>query len=121
MRIDPGPWEVDENGKRFRRVGPGSIEYPMTITTTYGEFEVDKVPPPPEDKEPPRPKSWGDCPFNSKCTQHCARYTDKGCGIVTGEGPTPGRRCPFGNKVNPTTCKDACAFWELCNNRKENN
>ena len=105
MRIDPGPWEVDENGKRFRRVGPGCIEYPMTITTTYGEFEVDKVPPPPEDKEPPRPK----------------RYTDKGCGIVTGEGPTPGRRCPFGNKVNPTTCKDACAFWELCNNRKENN
>ena len=49
MRIDPGPWEVDENGKRFRRVGPGCIEYPMTITTTYGEFEVDKVPPPPEE------------------------------------------------------------------------
>ena len=43
MRIDPGPWEVDENGKRFRRVGPGCIEYPMTITTTYGEFEVDKL------------------------------------------------------------------------------
>ena len=57
MRIDPGPWEVDENGKRFRRVGPGCIEYPMTITTTYGEFEVDKVPPPPEDKEPPRPRA----------------------------------------------------------------
>ena len=56
MRIDPGPWEVDENGKRFRRVGPGCIEYPMTITTTYGEFEVDKVPPPPEDKEPLPPR-----------------------------------------------------------------
>ena len=116
---EPGPWELDEQGRRFRHIGLGCIEYPMTVVTSYGEFEAGNVPTP-KIRTEEKPKTWGNCPFNSKCSTQCAKYTESGCGIVTGEGPTPGRRCPFGNKVNPTTCKDACAFWELCNNRKEN-
>ena len=45
--IEPGSWERDELGRKFRRVG-NSIEYAPTITTTYGEFEVGHVPPPPK-------------------------------------------------------------------------
>ena len=115
-----GSWEVDEHGRRFRRIGPGAIERPMTITTTYGEFEVDRVPPAPKETEPALPKSWGNCPFNSKCSTQCAKYTESGCGIVTGEGPTVGRRCPFGDKVNSTRCSEDCALWTMCNSRKEN-
>lgn len=61
----PGPWEIDENGRRFRRVGHGCIEYPMQITTSYGTFDADNMPAPPKEIEPPRPKSWGKCPFVS--------------------------------------------------------
>ena len=83
-KTEPGPWEVDERGRHFRRIGKGHIEYMPTITTTYGEFEIDSVPPPPKVVEPPRPKSWGDCPFISKCTPLCALYCETGCGLVTG-------------------------------------
>lgn len=60
--IEPGSWERDELGRKFRRVG-NSIEYAPTITTTYGEFEVGHVPPPPKIVEEKRPKTWGDCPI----------------------------------------------------------
>lgn len=89
--IEPGSWERDELGRKFRRVG-NSIEYAPTITTTYGEFEVGHVPPPPKIVEEKRPKTWGDCPFRSKCTTQCARYTESGCGIVTGAPPVTGQR-----------------------------
>lgn len=118
-KIEPGEWEVDEHGRHFRRVGD-MIEYMPELVTAYGTFEAGFVPPLVNKTEEP-PKKPVLCPLNSRCSEQCARYTESGCGLVTGEGPTPGRRCPFGNKVNPTTCKDACAFWELCNNRKENN
>ncbi len=118
-KIEPGEWEVDERGKRFRRVG-NSIEYAPTITTTYGEFEVGHVPQPPKIVEAKRPQTWGDCPFRSKCTTQCARYTESGCGIVTGAPPVTGQRCPFADKHFFTTCKETCALWTLCNSRKEN-
>ena len=115
----PGPWEIDENGRRFRRVGPGCIEYPMQITTSYGTFDVDNLPAPPKEIEPPRHKSWGACPFVSKCTPLCALYGETGCGLVTGEGSTTGKRCPIGDKQTLFVCKEGCALWSLCNHRKE--
>lgn len=113
QRVEPGEWKVDEFGQHFRRVG-NSIEYMPTITTTYGEFEVDSVPPPPSDIEPTHPKSWGECPFVSKCTPQCAMYGETGCGIVTGETPTIGKRCPFSDKRNIFSCTEKCALWALC-------
>lgn len=110
-------WETDERGRKFRRVGT-SIEYAPTITTSYGVFPMGEVPEPREVKEK-KPKEWGDCPFNSKCTPNCARYAESGCGLVTGEPPTIGRRCPFGDKLTPTRCGQDCALWPLCNRRKE--
>ena len=58
QKIEPGEWERDEHGRRFRRVG-ASIEYAPTITTSYGEFEMGNVPPPPKIVEAERPKTWG--------------------------------------------------------------
>lgn len=112
-------WETDERGRKFRRVGT-SIEYAPTISTPYGTFPMGEIPEP-KATEAPKPKAWGTCPFNSKCSPNCARYTERGCGIVTGEAPTVGRRCPFGDKQNPKRCEEDCAFWPLCNSRKENN
>ena len=112
-KIEPGEWEVDERGKHFRRVG-NSIEYAPTITTTYGEFEVGHVPQPPKVVEGKRPKTWGDCPFRSKCTTQCARYTESGCGLVTGAAPATGKRCPFCGAHNPLICSEKCALWALC-------
>ena len=111
-------WEVDEKGRRFRRVGIGCIEHPMTISTSYGEFEVGKAPKPQQVKDEKKKTLWS-CPFLSRCSPKCARYSDNGCGIVTGAGPTVGMRCPFGDKQNPKRCAEDCALWKLCN-RKEN-
>lgn len=112
-KIEPGEWEVDERGRHFRRVG-NSIEYAPTITTTYGEFEVGSVPTPKNIITAERPKPPKDCPFLSKCTTKCARYRKSGCGLVTGEAPTIGGRCPFGSKQTPFLCNENCAFWTLC-------
>lgn len=113
MRIDPGPWEVDKRGKHFRRVGT-MIEYMPEITTTYGTFEAEFVPPPPKKIEEPHKKTVL-CPFNSTCSAQCAMHSESGCGIATGDPPTIGRRCPFGSKHNIFTCREDCALWKFCN------
>ena len=112
-KIEPGEWEVDERGRHFRRVG-NSIEYAPTIQMSYGEFEIGNIPPPPKDIETPKPKTWGECPFRSKCTTQCARYTETGCGFVTGAAPAIGQRCPFCDAHNPLICSEKCALWSLC-------
>lgn len=59
----PGPWEIDENGRRFRRVGHGCIEYPMQITTSYGTFDADNMPAPPKRSNRPTPKAGANAPL----------------------------------------------------------
>lgn len=111
-KIETGEWEVDEQGRHFRRVG-NSIEYAPTITTSYGIFPMGEVPEP-KATEAKKPKTCGDCPFRSKCTTQCARYTESGCGLVTGAAPAAGKRCPFGDAHNPLICNEKCALWALC-------
>lgn len=116
-KIETGEWEVDEQGRHFRRVG-NSIEYAPTITTSYGEFEIGFVPQPPKVVEGKRPQTRGDCPFLSRCTAQCALYGERGCGLVTGEATTTGKRCPFADKHHIFSCTEKCALWKFCN-RKE--
>ena len=83
---EPGEWEVDENGKRFRRVGK-AIEYEMMISVAGGieipESELDeyhrrqkeaeerrKAAALEELKNRPEPKS---CPFSNGCNNACMR------------------------------------------------
>ena len=97
--------------------------YMPTITTTYGEFEIDSVPPPPKVVEPPRPKSWGDCPLYFQMHTAVRLCTAKpAAGLLTGEGSTTGKRCPFGDKQTLFVCsRRAATLWSLCNHRKEKN
>lgn len=111
-----GEWEIDERGKRFRRVG-SCIEYAPTIVTSYGEFEVGSVPPPPKEIEVNQPKSWGFCPLLSKCSPQCAMHGETGCAIVTGDIPNAGKRCPFSDKRDIFICNEKCALWKMCNRK----
>ena len=86
---EPGEWEVDEHGKRFRRVG-NIIEYEMMISVAggieipeseLGEYhrrqkeaeEKRKAAAMEELKNRPEPKS---CPFSDGCNNTCKR---EGC------------------------------------------
>ena len=86
---EPGEWEVDEHGKRFRRVG-NIIEYEMMISVAGGieipESELEeyhrrqkeaeerrKAAAMEELKNRPEPKS---CPFSDGCNNTCKR---EGC------------------------------------------
>lgn len=112
-------WEIDEHGRRFRHVGHGCVEYYPTISTPYGEFEASSVPSPPKSVEMGHSNILP-CPFLMKCSEKCARYGARGCGIVTGEPPKVGKLCPFGDKHNLFQCTNQCALWALCSDKKEN-
>lgn len=88
-KLEPGEWQVDEHGKRFRRVG-NAIEYEMMISVAGGieipESELDeyhrrqkeaeekrKAAAMEELKNRPEPKS---CPFSDGCNNTCKR---EGC------------------------------------------
>ena len=66
---DPGLWERDEMGRKFRRVAPGCIEYAPTVTTSYGTFEEGNMPVQEEAREPKRPKTW----VNARSVIHAPR------------------------------------------------
>lgn len=112
---EPGEWEVDSSGKRFRRVG-GCIEYEPTILTSHGTLTQrqlaemnarakDKPSFVPVQTEPPK-----DCPFkrgvHTNCDKEaCAWYTGDRCAEKCPH-PAPGKKCPYKN----TACADDCAL-----------
>ena len=124
----PGEWEVDEHGKRFRRVGK-AIEYEMMISVAGGveipESEIDeyhrrqkeaeerrKAAALEELKNRPEPKS---CPFSSGNYNTCKRekcglFLNGACAISTiadatgAEVSTNGKSCPFSPSANCGDC-----------------
>ena len=119
---EPGEWEVDEHGKRFRRVG-NIIEYEMMISVAggieipeseLGEYhrrqkeaeEKRKAAAMEELKNRPEPKS---CPFSDGCNNTCKRegcniFLKGKCSIATiadasgveiEEAPAQNSKCPF--------------------------
>lgn len=116
----PGPWEVDDLGRRFRRIGPGMVEYATKVTTTFGTFDQDEL----DGMERLEKTSFESvkeettqyCPFStaidSKCREDCARHGMTGCGFVTGEPSHVGSLCPLPGRM---ACRNDCALWKLCN------
>ena len=119
---EPGEWEVDEDGKRFRRVG-NIIEYEMMISVAggieipeseLGEYhrrqkeaeEKRKAAALEELKNRPEPKS---CPLSDSCNNTCKRegcniFLKGKCSIATiadasgveiEEAPAQNSKCPF--------------------------
>ncbi len=131
-QIETGEWEVDKNGKRYRRIG-GSIEYEMeywiggicvpesqldAFTKARKESE-ERLKQEEKEKlraEQARPKH--NCPFadgmQTLCKSDCALFRDDGCILShitdkTPEHDTEGRRCPL-SKYN-CKCRQDCALY----------
>ena len=111
-------WQVDERGRRFRRIG-ACIEYEPDVVSTFGSFPksvYDRIEKPEPDSLAPIREQHKRCPFSklALCSDECARYTKNGCGLVTGAAPTTGKRCPICDAHNPLMCTENCALWALC-------
>ena len=121
-------WQVDKNGKRFRKVG-NIIEYEMELVTTCGKvregklketldgiredqrkrYEVEK-----KQKEIENPII---CPYKSmrghsivNCDREkCAVYMGEICGLRGEEAPrdTKGLKCPFSS----LKCNEKCGLY----------
>lgn len=98
---------VDEQGRRYRKVGEHCREYMPELVTAAGTFPpgtiVQKV-----EREKPRPQRK-DCPFahglNTECRDDCAFFEGTGCnrGIVKS-----GKICPLTRRA----CNDNCMMFE---------
>ena len=126
----PGEWEVDQNGRRFRRVG-NCIEYAMTINTVgAGEVYADLLPEIQKhlkEQEEQRRKAEAaalaaaqtgkDCPFKigrndlkCSCEKSCAFYQDTACIFARMDRPatkdTKDMDCIIARK-----CNERCAMY----------
>lgn len=129
-RIEPGEWETDKNGRRFRSIGKGCIEYeplikidgveiPQSELAEYHQRrrEAEKARGAAE-KVRPEPPAAKDCPFkdglHTTCNREkCALYWN-GCTIpqlinAPARKDTRGLQCPI-NKRNQS-CREYCAFY----------
>lgn len=94
-------WQVDKDGRRFRKISEGCIEYETDYVFKGVNVEETKT-----------VKPEKNCPFISgmslvrKCRKECAFYSDNGCMKNTGD--TAGKKCPF----NPYTCDKDCALYD---------
>ena len=115
-------WQVDGHGRHFRRAGGHCIEYEPDVVSTIGNFPKSVY----DQIEKSRPATTGSkretykiCPLRKSalplCDDGCARYGERGCGLVTGDPPQKGRTCPLPGR---RPCGEDCALWALCN-RKE--
>lgn len=90
--------EIDENGRRFRRVGEYCKEYaPVLIVHEPAPAE-------------PMPQELKACPFQSglypRCTEDCSFSDDNG-GCKFGK-PQAGKRCPLPARL---TYGDSCMMY----------
>ena len=74
-------WQVDERGRRFRRIG-ACIEYEPDVVSTFGSFPksvYDRIEKPEPDSLAPIREQHKRCPFSklALCSDECARYTKK--------------------------------------------
>ena len=123
---NPGEWELDEWGKRFRRVG-NCIEYATIIETTDGAFYEDELIEYQKRKKQQEEQRLKEirhfvkkpmsCPFkmgrhdlNVNCVSDCVFYDGSKCTFSKAnedQGRDPkGKYCPITSK-----CREDCAFY----------
>ena len=118
-RIEP-EWETGPDGRRFRRLGRGCIEYEPEISVNgimvpVGMAdEVRRSVKEQEEREKKevaealkRQSKLGTCPLvsNHRCKTDCAFYSEEGC-MKSPE--TLGRHCPISNYG----CIETCMLYE---------
>lgn len=130
--LEPGEWQTDETGRRFRKLGEGCIEYEPTITVDGIEIPQSELAAYHERRRaaeqaakeaaaktpatPPRKN----CPLmdglHTDCTgEKCALYLKGGCTLaqISDRPPakrTEGLQCPF-SKYN-YKCRTDCALYK---------
>lgn len=131
-RLNPGAWQVDENGQRYRMIGKSAKEYEMILTidgcqvpeSQLEEFHARRKELKAERERKEEEARLAEarlprhsCPFesgaDSSCMRdRCALYVD-GCQITNflkyapPAKDTKGLRCPFSNYL----CRADCAFY----------
>ena len=127
QRPEPGEWETDKNGRRFRRVGT-SIEYEMEIngvpqsvfleSNRRMKEQREKQLKEEQAKAAERAALRRNCPFkdsNNRITdcdrEKCALFLD-GCTLarLTPAKDTEGLQCPFDNYRRK--CRTDCALYK---------
>lgn len=127
--IEPGEWQTDETGRRFRKLGEGCIEYEPTITVDGIEIPQSELAAYHERRRaaeqaakeaaaktpatPPRKN----CPFRESMQtdckrEQCALFDGNGCTLarLTAAKETEGLQCPF-SKYN-YKCRTDCALYK---------
>ena len=92
-------WQVDERGRRFRRIG-ACIEYEPDVVSTFGSFPksvYDRIEKPEPDSLAPIREQHKRCPFSklALCSDECARYTKNGCALSPARPRLPGKGARF--------------------------
>lgn len=91
--MTPIEWEIDEHGKKFRRIGKGCIEYAPTITLAGGiEIYEDEL----ED-------------FHKR--QKEAEERRKAAAEEAWRNRPPARSCPFANGSNTLCKREQCKIF----------
>lgn len=125
---EPGEWETDELGRRFRRIGKGAIEYEPEINGIPQSvfFRSQKAQKEQREKQLKEEQARAaekaarrrNCPFidsnsrNTDCTlEACALYMD-GCTLarLTPAKDTEGLQCPFSRYRHK--CRKDCALYK---------
>lgn len=125
QRPEPGEWETDKNGRRFRRVGT-SIEYEMEIngvpqsvfleSNRRMKEQREKQLKEEQAKAAERAAQRRNCPFSdgmqTDCKREaCALFMD-GCTLarLTAAADTQGKQCPL-NRYRQK-CRTDCALYK---------
>ena len=86
MSEERNVWKKAENGRWYRELGPGIVEY-MTDMILKGK---------PEKKEDAPPEPSGTCPFKTRTGYHTAIRCHADCVFYN----TNEQRCAFGEQMN---------------------
>lgn len=124
--LEVGEWQIDEQGRRFRRIGKYGKEFAPQLLTTFGMLDADiaasvlaaeRQGQKTTAQEPEKPKYT--CPFRSgmktDCTgEQCALYASDGCSLAAlGDNATTndtaGKSCPLNGFKS--VCRSSCVLY----------
>ena len=132
---EPGEWEVDERGRRYRELGKGCIEFEPTVSINGLEIPQSELAAYNASRRAAEEQaakntaaaenaahSRKNCPFSSGCDttctgEKCGLFLNGACAISTiadatgAEVSTNGKRCPFSPSAH---CGDCALYASGC-------
>ena len=132
---EPGEWEVDERGRRYRELGKGCIEFEPTVSINGLEIPQSELAAYNASRRAAEEQAAKNtaaaenaahrrknCPFSSGCDttctgEKCGLFLNGACAISTiadatgAEVSTNGKRCPFSPSAH---CGDCALYASGC-------